>query len=259
MSSSIGVNTIGLRTLIRREIRRTIQVINQVIWPPVISTLLYILIIGMSLGGRVQEVVGVPYLTYLIPGLIALTVVESSYGESSASLFQHRFMNSIQELLISPLAYWEIVAGFIMGSVTRALILGNMLMLFLPFFAGRWPAHWGLYLLMMVLISVFFSALGLAIALWGEKWDQIAIPQTFIFTPLIWIGGSFSPLALLPGPLQTVARFNPIFYLLDGFRYAMLDVHEAPIWASFGLATLFAAGMVAVVLHLFRIGYKLRA
>jgi ABC-2 type transport system permease protein len=234
-------------------------VINQVIWPPVVSTLLYILIIGMSLGGRVQEVVGVPYLTYLIPGLVALTVVESSYGESSASLFQHRFMNSIQELLISPLAYWEIVGGFVMGSVARALLLGNMLMLFLPVFAHRWPAHWGLYLVQMVLISVFFSSVGLIMGLWGEKWDQIAIPQTFIFTPLIWIGGSFSPLALLPGPLQTVARFNPIFYLLDGFRYAMLDVHEAPVWASIGLAFLLAAGAFAGVLRLFQVGYKLRA
>jgi ABC-2 type transport system permease protein len=253
------MNGIGFRTLVRREIRRTMQVINQVIWPPVVSTLLYILIIGMSLGGRVQEVVGVPYLTYLIPGLIALTVVESSYGESSSSLFQHRFMNSIQELLISPLAYWEIVGGFVMGSVARALVLGNMLMLFLPVFAHRWPAHWGLYLLQMVLISVFFSSVGLIMALWGEKWDQIAIPQTFIFTPLIWIGGSFSPLALLPGPLQTAARFNPIFYLLDGFRYAMLDVHEAPVWASIGLAAILAGGAFALVLRLFQVGYKLRA
>jgi ABC-2 type transport system permease protein len=253
------MNGIGFRTLVRREIRRTIQVINQVIWPPVVSTLLYILIIGMSLGGRVQEVVGVPYLTYLIPGLVALTVVESSYGESSSSLFQHRFMNSIQELLISPLSYWEIVGGFVMGSVARALVLGNMLMLFLPIFAHRWPAHWDLYVLQMVLISVFFSSLGLIMGLWGEKWDQIAIPQTFIFTPLIWIGGSFSPLALLPGPLQTVARFNPIFYLLDGFRYAMLDVHEAPVWASIGLAFVLAAGTFALALRLFQVGYKLRA
>lgn len=259
MASNSSMNLVGFRTLVRREVRRTIQVINQVIWPPMISTLLYVLIIGMSLGSRMNTVVGVPYLDFLIPGLIALTVVETSYGESSSSLFQHRFMNSIQELLTAPLAYWEIVGGFVFASVARAMVLGNMLMLYLPLFSHRWPAHWVLYLVMMALIATFFSSIGMIAALMGEKWDQIAFPQTFIFTPLIWVGGSFSPLALLPAQVQTLARFNPIFYLLDGFRYSVLDVHEAPVWASFGLATVLAVGSLGIVMRLFQIGYKLRA
>lgn len=254
-----SMNLIGFRTLVRREVRRTLQVINQVVWPPLISTLLYVLIIGMSLGARMKTVVGVPYLDFLIPGLIALTVVETSYGEASSSLFQHRFMNSIQELLTAPLAYWEIVGGLVLSSVLRSVVLGNLLMLYLPIFAHRWPAHWVLYIVMMTLIATFFSAVGMIAALLGEKWDQIAFPQTFIFTPLIWIGGSFSPLELLPPQLQTLARFNPIFYLLDGFRYAILDVHEAPVWLSVGLATLIAVVALGIVLRLFSIGYKLRA
>lgn len=255
----MNYNAVGFETLVKRELKRTFSIINQVIWPPIVSTLLYVLIIGMSLGGRVQSASGVPYLTFLIPGLIALTVIESSYGESSASLFQHRFMNSIQELLTAPLSYAEIVFGFILGSLARALLLGNLLMLFLPVFTHQWPANWVLYLVLMALISVMFSAIGLTMGLVAEKWDTIAIPQTFVFMPLIWVGGAFSPLSLLPGPLQAIARVNPIFYLIDGFRYAMLGVSEAPVWASLLVTVVLTAAALMLVLTLFRRGYKLRA
>lgn len=252
-------NVVGFRTLVKRELKRTFSIINQVVWPPIVSTLLYVLVIGMSLGSRVQTDTGVPYLAFLIPGLIVLTVIESSYAESSASLFQHRFMNSIQELLTAPLSYLELVGGFILGSLARALLLGNLLMLFLPVFGARWPANPLLYLLLMAAISVLFSAIGLIMGLIAEKWDQIAIPQTFIFMPLIWIGGAFSPLHLLPAPLQIFVWFNPIFYLIDGFRYAVLGVSEAPLWASIGVTLSLSAVSVWLVLALFKRGYKLRA
>lgn len=252
------MNAVGLTTLIRRELRRTFQIINQVIWPPIVSTLLYVVIIGLSVGSRVESASGVPYVTFLIPGLIALTVIEASFAESSASLFQHRFMNSIQELLVAPLAYWEIVFGFVAGSVARALLLGNLLMLFLPVFTGRWPAHWVLYLAMMVVIAVLFSGIGMIMALVAEKWDHIAIPQTFIFMPLIWVGGAFSPLAMLPAPIRPLAYANPMFYVIDGFRYAVLGVAEAPVWASVGITTLMAAVAMGIVLKLFQVGWKLR-
>lgn len=252
------MNTVGLTTLIRRELRRTSQIINQVVWPPIVSTLLYVVIIGLSVGSRVETASGVPYVAFLIPGLIALTVIEASFAESSASLFQHRFMNSIQELLVAPLAYWEIVLGFMAGSVARALLLGNLLMLFLPVFTGRWPVNWALYLVLMVLIAVLFSGLGMIMALFAEKWDHIAIPQTFVFMPLIWVGGAFSPLALLPAQLRPFAYANPMFYVIDGFRYAILGVAEAPVWASVGITAVLAAISTGVVLRLFQIGWKLR-
>ena len=252
-------NVIGFRSLIMRELKRTFSIINQVVWPPIVSTLLFVLIIGMSLGSRIQADTGVSYMAFLIPGLIVMTVIESSYAESSASLFQHRFMNSIQELLTAPLSYLELVGGFILGSLARALLLGNLLMLFLPVFTQRWPSNWLLYLLLMAVVSVLFSAIGLIMGLIAEKWDQIAIPQTFIFMPLIWVGGAFSPLALMPAPLQLLARFNPIFYVIDGFRYAILGVSEAPIWASLTVTFGLTAVSVWLVLTLFKRGYKLRA
>ena len=252
------MNAIGLQTLVRREMRRTFQIINQVIWPPIISTLLYVLIIGLSVGSRIETTSGMPYVTFLIPGLIALTVIEASYGEASASLFQHRFMNSIQELLVAPLAAWEIVLGFIAGSVARALLLGNLLMLFLPVFGHRWPAHWVLYLFYMVLIAVLFSCIGMLMGLIAEKWDHVAIPQTFFFMPLIWVGGAFSPLSLMPDAIRPIAFFNPMFYVIDGFRWATLGTSEASIWLSLGVTLTLTALAFGVVLKLFSTGWKLR-
>lgn len=252
-------NAVGFESLVRRELKRTFSIINQVVWPPLISTLLYVLVIGVSLGGRIEMATGVPYLAYLIPGLIALTVIDSSYAESSASLFQHRFMGSIQELLIAPLSSHELVAGFMIGSAVRALILGNLLLLFLPLFAQRWPAHWLLYLLLMLVISILFSAIGLIMGLLAEKWDHVAIPQTFVFTPLIWVGGAFTPLVLLPEPLKILAWANPMFYLVDGFRFAVIGTSEAPLWASLGVTFALAAIASTVVLKLFQSGYKLRS
>jgi ABC-2 type transport system permease protein len=251
-------NAVGFKTLVGREWKRTFTILNQVVWPPLVSTLLYVVIIGMSIGGRVQTHTGVSYLAYLIPGLVILTVIESSYGESAASLFQHRFMNSIQELLIAPLSYFELLGGFISGSLARALLLGNLLMIFLPVFTGHWPAHWVLYLVLMALISISFSSIGLIMGLISEKWDDIAIPQTFVLMPLIWVGGAFSPLSLLPAPLRTLAYFNPIFYLMDAFRFAVLGVHEAPVWESLSVAVVLCVAALGVILRLLKIGYKLR-
>jgi ABC-2 type transport system permease protein len=123
------VNYVGLGTLIRRELKRTYMVINQVVWPPVIMTLLFIFIFGLSLGSRIRTLGGVPYVEFLLPGLVMLNVISSSYDESSSSLFQQRFMNSIQELLIAPLSATELVVGFLAGSVLRGLVIGNLLML----------------------------------------------------------------------------------------------------------------------------------
>lgn len=252
------MNLVGLRTLALRELRRTVQIINQVVWPPIVSTLLYVLIIGLSVGGRLEAATGIPYVEFLIPGLIALTVIEASFSEASASLFQHRFMNSIQELLTAPLSAFEIVLGFVTGSVARALLLGNILVFFLPAFTGRWPAHPALYLGLMGVIAVLFSALGLIIGLWGEKWDHIAIPQTFIFTPLIWLGGAFSPVSLMPASLQVVAHANPLFYVIDAFRFAVLGRAEAPLGLSVGITVALAGLALAVAMRLFAIGWKLR-
>lgn len=252
-------SVIGFETLVRRELKRTFSIINQVIWPPLISTFLYLLIFGLSLGRQIATVEGVPYLKFLIPGLVLMAVIDSSFNESAASLFVGRFTNSVQELLVAPLSYFEIVLGFIFGGVLRGLIIGNLLMLLGWLMAGVTPIHWGWYFGFMVLTAAFFSALGIMMALFAETFDQLAIPPTFIITPLVFLGGVFSSIKLLPPLLQRITKLDPLYYLIDGFRASMLTGWESPILWNFALLSGFTVLAIAGALILFRSGYKLRS
>lgn len=253
------MNLIGFQTLVTREIKRTFRIINQVIWPPLISTLLYLFIFGFSLGRRIQDIDGVPYLEFLIPGLIIMSIVEASFSESSASLFQGRFTNSIQELLVAPLSYMEMVLGYVVGSILRALIIGNLIMALGWLIVGVTPANWGLYLLFMILISAFFSSIGLVMGLVAESWDQLSIPGVFVITPLVFLGGVFNSPRQLPENLQPLVNANPLFYLIDGFRGSMLATWNAPVLTELAFLVLLTLAGLLLAMTLFRRGYKLRA
>ncbi len=212
------VNGVGLGTLIRRELKRTYMVINQVIWPPVITTLLFLFIFGLSLGSRIKMLGGVPYVDFLVPGLVMLNVISSSYDESASSIFQQRFMNSIQELLIAPLSSVELVVGFLTGSVLRGLVIGNLVMLIGLLLVHAHPHDLFLYFFFMLVTALLFSAVGMIAGLLGKTWDNLAIFTTFIITPLTYIGGVFSSIGLLPPLLRKLSLFNPMLYMIDGFR-----------------------------------------
>jgi ABC-2 type transport system permease protein len=255
------INVVGLRTLARREMKRTLKIINQVIWPPVISTVLYFFIFVIGLGRSVGLMEDMPYVQFLVPGLIFLNIVEASFGEGAASLFIMRFTNSIQELLVAPLSYAEMVIGMICGSVLRALLIGNLILLVGALFGGKIPATWeawAWYLALTIVISVLFSSLGLMIALFVESFDQMAIPSTFVLTPLIFVGGVFTSVQNLTGTLHTVALFNPMFYLIDALRSAITG-RPTPFWTlDLAIAGLGAAVAFLAAMQLFRTGYKLR-
>ena len=252
------LNAIGLWTLTKREIQRTIRIINQAIWPPVVSTLLYFFIFGLSLGSRLRQIEGVSYLQFLVPGLIAMNVIEASYGETSASLFQGRFTNSIQELLVAPLSYLEMVLGFIAGSVLRALLIGNLIMGVGWIVTGSHPGNWLLYLVLMAGMAVVFSAIGLVLGLFAETFDQLAIPTTFVITPLVYFGGVFTSIHLLPERFQAIARANPLFYLIDAFRSSMTGHSEAGLPTDLAVLGTLMVGSIWLAVGLFRRGYKLR-
>jgi ABC-2 type transport system permease protein len=253
------VNGIGFWTIVKRELQRTRVVINQVVWPPLVTTLLYLFVFGLSLGRRITEVEGLPYLTFLLPGLVMMSVIEGAYGEASASLFLLRFTNAIQELLIAPLSAVEIVAGFIAGSIVRALIIANLVTLCGIVILGVWPHSWLLYLLLLVLVCTFFASLGLVMGLWADKFDHIAIMTTFFITPLVYFGGVFHSVRMLPPVFQSVSMVNPIFYMIDGFRYAMTGHSLMPPWWDVTLVAVLAAAATAWALILFGRGYRLRA
>ncbi len=252
------MNSVALWTLVKREMVRSLKIINQVIWPPVITTLLYVFVFGLALGSRISTVQGVSYAQFLIPGLIVLQVIDSSYGECSSSLFQGRFMNSIQELLVAPMSAVEIVGGYVLGSLARALLIAGLITVLGVFLVHSVPQNWPLFLLVLCLVSILFSALGLIFGLMADKFDHIAILTTFIITPLTFVGGVFTSATMLPPLLQKLELFNPIFYTIDAFRRSYTGQSFLPLqWSLLAIVVLTAAAL-SIVLRMMSVGYKLR-
>ena len=252
------MNRVGLQTLVKRELVRTFAIINQVIWPPVITTLLYVFVFGLALGSRIKTVQGVSYATFLIPGLIMLQVIDGTYGESSSSVFQGRFMQSIQELLIAPLSAVEIVAGYIISGVLRALFIAALITILGIVFVHTMPLNWALYALVLVLVATLFSALGIIFGLMAEKFDHIATLTTFAITPLVFVGGVFTSIQFLPPLVQRISLFNPMFHMIDAFRYSYTGRSDVPLALSLTIVSLLAAAAVAIALTMTARGYKLR-
>jgi len=251
-------NIIGLETLVRRELKRTAMVINQVVWPPIITTLLFLFIFGLSLGSRIKTLGGVPYVEFLLPGLVMLNIISSSYEESAASLFQQRFMNSIQELLIAPLSYVEIIIGFLSGSVLRGIVIGNLVMLLGLVLVHAGPHHPYVYLYFMCVTALLFSSVGMIAGLLGKTWDNLAIFTTFLITPLTYIGGVFSSIKLLPEFFQRVSLFNPMLYMIDGFRYSYTSAVDVNLLADAAVVTILAAISLTIAFILTKRGVNLR-
>ena len=253
------MNYFATWTLMKREMKRTFKIINQVIWPPIITTLLYVFIFGLALGSRIKDVQGVSYAAFLIPGLIMLQVIDSSYGECSSSVFQGRFMNSIQEMLIAPMSAFEIVFGFILGSVARAVIIANIIMVLGFAFVGTLPHHFGLYFCAMILVAVLFSALGIIFGLMAERFDHLAVLTTFAITPLVFVGGVFTSMQFLPPVVRNLSLFNPMFYTIDAFRYSYTSQSYLPLGFSLSVIAVLTALALATALRMTAVGYKLRA
>ena len=173
------MNSIALFTLTRREMVRSLKIINQVIWPPVITTLLYVFVFGLALGSRIQSVQGVSYSQFLVPGLIMLQVIEQTYGEGSSTVFQGRWMNSIQELLIAPLSAFEMVMGYVVAGVARALFIALLITALGAVVVRTLPVNWVLYFATIVLVAILFASVGIICGLFAEKFDHIALLTTF--------------------------------------------------------------------------------
>lgn len=251
------LNWVGLWTIIKREQVRTIKIINQVIWPPIISSVLYILIFGFSIGRNI-EIQEVSYFAFLIPGLIMMNVIMSSYEESSSSLFLGKFINYIQELLIAPLSYVEMILGFITGSIIRSFVIANLILLVFLFFIDINFYSIPLYLFFIFFTSLLFASIGIIVALWAEKFDNLAVLNTFFITPLLFLGGVFHSIRLLPLTFQKLSLFNPLFYMIDGVRYSILGISDVSIWWSSIIVVILSIAAFWWAAYLLKKGYKLK-
>ncbi len=252
------VNVVGFETLVKREIVRTFAIINQVIWPPVIQTLLYVFVFGLALGSRIHSVQGVSYAEYLLPGLIMLQVIEQTYGEGSSTVFQGRFMNSIQEMLIAPMSAVELVSGFVVAGLARAIFIALIITVLGIVFVHTAPVNWFLYLLTIAIVAVLFASLGIISGLLAEKFDHIAVLTTFFITPLVFVGGVFTSTQFLPPFAQRISYFNPMFHMIGAFRYSYTERGDVPLATSLIVITVLAVIALATALRMVAVGYKLR-
>jgi ABC-2 type transport system permease protein len=258
MIEVVPFNSVALWTLVKRELIRSLKVINQVVWPPIISTLLYVFVFGLALGSKITSVQGVTYAQFLIPGLIMLQTIDSSYGESSSSIFQGRFMNSIQEMLIAPMSALEIVLGYVLGSLARALVIAGLITILGVVLVHTWPVNWIVYLGVLCAVSILFSALGLIFGLLAEKFDHLAALTTFVITPLTFVGGVFTSATMLPPVLQQLELFNPIFYTIDAFRYSYTQTSFLPLGLSLSVIVALATIAFGLALRMTAVSHKLR-
>lgn len=254
----MNINIVGFECLVKRELVRTFAIINQVIWPPVIQTLLYVFIFGLAIGSRIPRVHGVSYSQYLIPGLIMLQVIDQTYSEGSSSVFQGRLQNWIQELLIAPLSALELVLGYVVAGVLRAFVIAVLVTALGAVLVHTLPSNWGLFVFVIAVVAVLFSSVGILTGIMAEKFDHLAITTTFFITPLVFVGGVFTSTQFLPPLARLLSLYNPMFHMIDALRYSYTGTGDAPLWISLVVIVVLAALAFAAAYRMAAIGYKLR-
>ncbi len=252
-------NGIGLYTFVRREVKRFLRVSVQTLVSPWISAILFIFIFGSVVGSRIDTIAGMPYLSFVLPGVLMMNVLTSAFSHSSSSLYFQRFARHIEEVLVAPLSYTEMIAGYLVGALVRGVIIGAGILAIGTLFGASSVHHLGYFLFYVVAVSTVFALLGLLVGLWADGFEQLASLTTFVITPLSFLGGMFNSLDMLPPVLQRITLWNPFFYFNDGLRYSMTGVHEASLETGLAIVLgLFFALFVTVVL-VFRSGWHLRA
>lgn len=251
------MNPIGLQTLLRREIWRFLNVPFQSLLQPLLTALLYLAVFGGALAAKLGGS-GVSYGEFLMPGLIVLTLITATFHNCSTSLFVLKFQGSIIDLLVAPLSAIELIGGFVGGAVLRGLMACGLIWLISGLFIGFAVAHPGWALLFALLIGATFGLLGLAAAIFADKVDQLSLVPTVIITPLAFLGGIFYSASILPEPWQTLTKFNPLLYMIEGLRFGLIGVSDQSPWLGLAVASATFLGMLALVWRCLDTGYKLR-
>ena len=252
-------NWIGLWTLLRRETGRFLVLWKQTVLPPILTSVLYILIFGYSLGSRIREIHGFPYTEFILPGLAMMGVMNAAYSNSSSSLFMARREYYLNDILIAPISYWETVLAFMAGAMLRGIVVGAVILATGVVLADLPWAH-GLYVVAFtVLVSALLSCLGILMGLWAQSWDHIMLIVNFFITPLVFLGGVFYSIDMLPPFWKTLSHFNPLFYMINGIRYGVLGVEDASPELSLLLTGALTAVAFAATVRLFKAGYRLKS
>ncbi len=253
------VNWIGLYTMFRREVKRTFRVVIQTLVAPVISAALYLFIFGTVIGTKIEDFAGVPYISFVFPGVLMLSIINASFASASSALYFMRFTRGLEEILITPFSYLEMLIGFVGSAVTRALLVAFLILATGMLFGAVTLVNPFMFVIYIAAIASIFAMLGILVALWAENFEQLQVLNTFVITPLTYLGGVFYSITFLPPLAATITQFNPFFYFADAVRSSMIGYSEANSLVGFVMIAALVLGLGTLLVHLFHKGWKIRS
>jgi len=252
------INTHAIRVIYKFEMLRAFETIAQSFASPVISTVLYFVVFGSAIGGRIQTVEGVSYGAFIVPGLMMLALLTQSISNASFGIFFPKFTGTIYEVLSAPISFVEILIGYVGAAATKSFMIGLIILLTAGFFVPLHIAHPFWMLAFLILTCISFSLFGFIIGLWATDFEKLQLIPMLVITPLVFLGGSFYSVSMLPPAWQTVTLFNPVVYLISGFRWSFFEVADVSVGLSLSMVLVFLGLCLLVVWWIFKTGYRLK-
>ena len=253
------MNWQAMKAIYLFEMARTWRTLAQSIFAPVISTSLYFVVFGAAIGNRIEQIDGVSYGAFLVPGLILLSLLTQSISNASFGIYFPRFTGTIYEILSAPVSYLEITLSYVSAAASKSLILGAIILATAGFFVPLRIDHPAWMLLFLFLTAFTFSLLGFIIGIWADGFEKLQLVPLLIVTPLTFLGGSFYSIDMLSPFWQKVTLFNPVVYLVSGFRYSFYSIADVNVWVSLSMTLFFLVACLLIVMWIFKTGYRLKA
>ncbi len=252
------MNIHAIKAIYKYEMARMFRTVVQSIVAPVLSTSLYFVIFGAAIGSRITEIDGVSYGAFIVPGLIMLSIMTESISNSSFAIYFPRFTGTIFEVLSAPVSYVEVILGYVGAAATKSVIIGSIIFVTANFFVTIELAHPLVMVLFLVLTSISFCLFGFILGVWADGWEKLTIVPVLVIMPLTFLGGTFYSISMLPQTWQTISLFNPVVYLISGFRWSFYENADVSVWLSISTTVGFLVACLFVVRWIFSSGYKLR-
>ena len=253
------MNLHAIRAIFLYEMARTARTLLQSIVAPVVSTSLYFVVFGAAIGTRIAQIEGVAYGAFIVPGLVMLTLLTQSVSNASFGIYFPRFTGTMYEILSAPVSAFEVVIGYVGAAATKSVILGLVILATASLFVPLRIAHPGWMLAFLLLTAVTFSLLGFIIGIWADGFEQLQFVPLLVITPLTFLGGTFYSIHVLPPAWQTVTLFNPVVYLVSGFRWSFYEIADVHVGVSLAMIAAFLAACLIAVWWIFKTGYRLKA
>jgi len=252
------MNLRGMWAIYSFEMSRTKRTITQSIVSPVLPTVLYFVVFGGAIGSRIESVAGISYGAFIVPGLIMLSIMTQSLSNASFGIYFPRFSGTIYEVLSSPMSFWEATAGYVGAAATKSLLIGLITLATAGFFVPIEIAHPFWMLAFLILTTITFSLFGFLIGIWADGFEKLQLIPLLVITPMVFLGGAFYSIDMLPSAWQTVTMFNPVVYLISGFRWSFYEISDVSVGMSLGMVTLFMGICLALIGWIFKTGYRLK-